>query len=147
MESSQRFWSKTLADYTGCVLWQAAKTHNGYGHFYYQGKYVRAHRFAWFLAYGNWSSVNLLHKCDNPACVRVAHLREGTSQENTADMVTKGRLVTGEKLPQAKLTEAQAVEIRWRATVEPRSKLAKEFGVTTTAIDKIAWCLRWRHAG
>jgi hypothetical protein len=33
----------------------------------------------------------IMHICDNPLCVRLAHLREGTQAENVADMIMKGR--------------------------------------------------------
>ena len=42
--------------------------------------------------YGTLPQKNLCHKCDNPACVRISHLFEGTQKENVDDARSKGRM-------------------------------------------------------
>lgn len=35
--------------------------------------------------------MNAMHSCDNPRCVNPSHISEGTSKDNRADSVAKGR--------------------------------------------------------
>lgn len=73
-----RFWSYVALDpATGCLNWQGGKSH-GYGQFHVRRSPVRAHRFAFYLAYG-WLPAKpelvLDHRCNDPSCCSVHHLR------------------------------------------------------------------------
>jgi hypothetical protein len=102
------------------------------------------------------------HRCNNPQCVRVAHLAIGTQADNIADKVAAGRqargdrngarlrperLRRGEAATQSKLTEAQVVEIRSRYV--PRKvgyeRLAREYGVSMATVHEIVERRIWRH--
>ena len=89
----ERFWSKVdktdeCWNYTGC------KNPKGYGEFRYQGTKRYAHRVAFHLEHGRWPDDCLLHKCDNPRCVRPDHMFEGSRGDNNRDMWNKGRYST-----------------------------------------------------
>lgn len=110
LPETERFWSHV--DKTGdCWLWTGAVCHHGYGHFWPH----RSHRFAWRLASGEAIPVGMLiaHTCDVRRCTRndeagsyvvngIAYPRWGhlwlaTPAANSADMVTKGRSMTGDR--------------------------------------------------
>jgi hypothetical protein len=75
-----------------CHLWTAALNHWGYGKCSVsRSRWDRAHRVAWFLATGAWPTMQVLHHCDTPACVRFEHLFLGTQADNMTDMSRKGR--------------------------------------------------------
>jgi len=76
----------------GCWLWTGATMWKGYGAIGYFGKVLRAHRVAWELCVGPIPrGRQVLHHCDNPACVRPNHLFLGTARDNSRDMSAKGR--------------------------------------------------------
>lgn len=88
----ERFWDKVEKSESGCWIWKAALFPNGYGHFKTKDKDNLAHRFAWELEKGKIpKGMILLHSCDTPSCVKISHLKLGTSAENSEDMVRKGR--------------------------------------------------------
>ena len=69
-----------------CWEWLGAKSADGYGRFYYKGKDWRAHRLSFLLTTGKEPDA-VLHKCNNPGCVRPSHLQAGDSKENLLDIL------------------------------------------------------------
>ena len=88
----ERFWAKVKKT-KKCWLWTAHTNNRGYGQIYVREhkKKELAHRAAWFLATGEWPTKLVLHKCDNPRCVRHSHHFEGTATDNAKDSIAKGR--------------------------------------------------------
>ena len=85
-----RFWRKVDRS-RECWVWTGS-TSAGYGSFNVNGPMVGAHRFAWEWANGPIpAGLRVLHHCDNPLCVRPAHLFVGTQLENMRDMSAKNR--------------------------------------------------------
>lgn len=80
-------------EYIGqCWNWKGHRK-KGYGDYSHHQVHYRAHRIAYFLVYGEIPDDKIVcHKCDNPSCVNPQHLFLGTNQENTNDMISKGRL-------------------------------------------------------
>jgi len=145
------FWDRV--DKTGeCWIWQGYIRPDGYG-IASRGR-VRgnalAHRHAWELTNGPVpADLGVCHTCDNPPCVRPAHLFLGTQADNLRDMVLKGRSnsrkIMGELNSGAKLTNAQALAIR----ADPRTErtLAIQYGVSHTTIGTIRRGLSYRGVG
>lgn len=88
-----RFWVKVeRGGEDACWQWLARKHEGGYGDFRLGGGHVRAHRFSYELAHGAIpKGMFVLHRCDNPGCVNPSHLFLGTFEDNSSDMVSKGR--------------------------------------------------------
>lgn len=158
----KRFWTKVSKSEDGCWLWLACKIRGGYGLILYEGRNQVAHRVAWMLTNGPIPDRMILcHRCDVPACVNPAHLFLGSAQDNSDDMVAKGRSAkgrsaaknpargerwhaahpphanhpAGERAPHAKLSDAQAAAVKSRRMAGERgSDLAREYGVTQATI-------------
>jgi len=86
----ERFWTHVAAGKwnprltSHCWLWTGSKR-DGYGKFRADGKTVGAHRFAYELLLYPWglpADLQLDHRCHNPACVNVLHLRPATNKLN-----------------------------------------------------------------
>jgi len=152
LTASERFWEKVRRG-PGCWEWQGYRDEKGYGTFHVDTARhaVKAHRFAWELAHGPLSQEKVdhrgtcvLHRCDNPSCVRPDHLFLGTQTDNNRDRHAKGRSVMpknkarGERAGKAKLSNADAVAIR-RLHSEGVSQveLGRRFGVDSSNICRL----------
>lgn len=145
-----RFWDYVNAtDCDSCWLWNGSVTPQGYGRFMVNGKRLPAHRIAAFLIMGTFPGPTLvLHKCDNRPCCNPKHLFLGTSDENMADMVSKGRSAHGEKNKGAVLSSKDVLMIRsiWSLPKHPPSSvLAIQFKVSETAILRIVNNKTWKR--
>ena len=99
MTINERFTSKyRVGTSTDCWLWTGGISHSGYGNFWYNGRSLSAHRASYQFNFGPIPEGKfVLHKCDVKICVNPMHLFLGTTDDNMADMVAKGRQAHGEK--------------------------------------------------
>jgi HNH endonuclease len=69
---------------SGCRLWLGAVTDSGgYPIIRVRGKNLYAHRVAYELAKGPIpAELEMMHACDTPSCIALAHLSIGTHREN-----------------------------------------------------------------
>lgn len=75
----------------GCRLWTGPLS-GRYPVVRFDGLSQKANRLAWTFANGPIpDGMNVLHRCDNPACVNPDHLFVGTQRDNVRDMVAKDR--------------------------------------------------------
>ena len=145
---SDRFWSKVdrSAGPDACWPWIAGCFNTGYGAFSIYGSNRLAHVCAWYFTYGEWPTQNILHRCDNRPCCNPKCLFQGTSFDNSRDMVSKNRSAIGERHGSAKLTDSKVRKIRRLYTKGwTQNRLAQRYGVHQTVIGDIVRGLTWTH--
>jgi hypothetical protein len=131
----ERFWKYVDKDgpvpehvpYLGqCWLWTAGRDKGGYGKFTVDGGYIRAHRFSYEMVHGPVpdDKPQVLHRCDNPSCVRPSHLWAGTNEDNTADKENKGRHFVAPRPPFLPCG-TEAAYARHRRAKEPACELCR----------------------
>lgn len=169
---SSRFWSKVNKDGptqphmdTPCWVWMGAPATGGYGRATLDKRETKAHRVAYEIANGAIPPELLVcHACDYPPCVRPDHLWAGTTQQNTADMVAKGRSQHRHGGPKparlhrraaprgaarmwAKLTDESVRAIRERHAIGgvTWAELATKYGVSRTSAYRAGVGDTWDH--
>lgn len=90
---NERFYKK-IRKTKKCWEWLGSKTKKGYGNFSIGQKQIRAHRFSYELYKTKIiNDLHVLHRCDNPCCVKPSHLFLGTNKDNVKDSVMKDRRI------------------------------------------------------
>lgn len=107
MDATERFDKRVIKseDVAGCWVWVGALGDDGYGRFWVKDsatgrqKVYRSHRYALQVALGlsdaQMNLVHVLHRCDNPLCVRAtdgsdSHLVVGDHELNMQDRPSAG---------------------------------------------------------
>lgn len=146
-----RFWEKvSKQDGDKCWEWLGSlnKPKNGYGCFNVKRKPVYAHRYSYTLHYGPIpDGLLVLHRCDNPKCVRPDHLFLGTHQANLDDAKAKQRMPHSHKHWNTKLTVDQVRSIRAEYDSGNRAAhaIAAKFGISPTQAFNIGTRRRWTY--
>jgi hypothetical protein len=130
-----------------CWLWKGNLNNEGYGRYFVNGKYYRAHRLSFYLTYGHYPNPQGLHHCDNPACCNPLHVYEGGDIENTKDKENRhrGNHPKGENHGAAKLTREQVLDIRrlGKSSQSPAT-LAELYKVSISHIRNIIADRKWQ---
>lgn len=149
----QRFADRIEETSDGCWVWLGYCDKDGYGRFKVGGKLVLVSRWAYTHFVGPIPPGHQIrHTCDVSSCVNPAHLLTGTAQDNTNDMMERGRNRygldprRGEANGRAKLTVEQVEEIRdrYEAGVIRQKDLANEYGVSPAMISNIIREANWK---
>ncbi len=151
--TEERFWSYVQKT-EDCWLWTANKTKFGYGKLKINKRTLVMHRYSYELHIGKIpEGLLVLHKCDVPACVNPDHLFVGTSADNVADRIRKGRSnnpgrnMHGELNPCSVLTNEKVIEIRRIASNRQCTlrAIGEQFGVSVPCISHIITRRTWKH--
>lgn len=141
---------------SGCWLWDGAYDRKGYGQLRVAIKGSASLRYATHIALelaGRPVPPGFLacHHCDVKSCVNPSHLFIGTAQQNTDDMISKGRMRAtlgprGSNISSAKLHESDIPEIRFRlADGDTLGSIGSDYGITKSAVSCIRRGKTWRH--
>jgi hypothetical protein len=132
---------------TGCWLWTAFRTEDGYGKLSFEGQMWTASRLSYVTHVGPIpDGLCVCHHCDTPACINPAHLFLGTHRDNSDDKWRKGRaaVMRGEDHHAAVLTETQVAELR-RMDRSSALAMAPDLGVSEDTIVSAVMGWTWRH--
>lgn len=146
--------SRYTVDENGCWRYQGEINRYGYGIITFgqhrDGNRVRwlAHRYFYTeLVAPVPAHLVCCHKCDVRSCVNPDHIFIGTSADNVADMMAKGRQgktgAKGERNGFAKIDPETAMSVRL-ATGTNR-EIAERFGITRSSAQAIRSGRNWRH--
>ncbi len=155
-----RLSQKAVVKSSGCWEWPG----DGYAtidlkNWAWPERTVQLSRVAYMLCVGPIpAGLHVLHRCDNPPCIRPGHLFLGTNLDNIADKVSKGRQakgqsvrknhehLRGEVIVTADLTAEQVMEIRRRdAAGESPAVIAPDFNINREYVHQIATGHCWKH--
>ncbi len=157
---ADRFWPKVNKDgpivrvkLGRCWVWTRSTGRFGYGRFTLPPGGARnweeAHRVSWRLAYGDIAADRMvLHRCDNPPCVNPEHLFLGDSVVNARDRSVKGRTASKAGVNNGRhiLTESMVAKLRAKyKSGETAKRLSTVFGVSPSAVWRVATGRAWRH--
>jgi hypothetical protein len=119
----------------GCRNWMGSKNPKGYGWVRANAKTELAHRWMAHLAFGFDidSPLQVLHTCDNPACVNPDHLFIGTDLDNMMDKVRKGRHGRTKLTP----SDVRAIRKEREEQKTPYYIIARNYGVTKRSVWQI----------
>ena len=155
---SERFWSKVeQIPFHECWEWNACRSRFGHGFVGIPGKKTNglAHRLSWELSVGPIpEGLCVLHRCDNPGCVRPDHLFLGTQADNMKDKAAKGRcgdnsrhhVPRGAGHCRSKVSEAQVSKMREaRSGGAKLSELSARYSLSEATVSRICRRGSWKH--
>lgn len=147
VKAGDRLTTRFTVTSNGCYEWSWGRFAHGYGAISVDGRPYKAHRLIYFL-YNPDADENLqvLHTCDNPPCINIAHLYLGTASNNMQDRKAAGHQPNfkGENHPGAKLTEQQVSMILVESiTGSTDSQIAGRYGVGRKTINNIILGRSW----
>lgn len=135
---------KSIDKSSGKWIWVGNTNKNGYGRITYEGKSQQAHRVVYELFVGEIpEGLCVCHKNDIPLDVTPDNLFLGTTQENTKDMVNKGRQSRGETSGVTILKNQDILDIR--ASNLNGVQLSAKYNVSNSTISCILRRKTWKH--
>lgn len=136
----RRFMTKIRKQDDGCWRW-IASFFNEYGSFYLDGKTTSAHRASFILFNGQiGDGLVVRHTCDHPWCVAPKHLVLGTYEQNSRDMIARGRNHLTSKLTVEDVAELKGRYVKRDGECE---RLAEAYGLSRSGVQAIVSGKNW----
>lgn len=141
-------WLEAHKNHQGdeCLIWPFAES-DGYGKCVIDGKGMHANRAMCILAHGEppTPAHHAAHSCGKgeSGCVHPDHLRWATPAENEADKLIHGTHTRGSRHGAAKLSEADVLEIRRKASIFSQRVIASQHGISRETVRDIINRKRW----
>lgn len=143
LAASDRFdaWIEHVDDH---YLWTGALNGVGYANFWFEGRYIGAHVYAWMRLHGPLAPGEVLrHLCRYRHCVNPEHLQAGTKGDNNRDRQRDGTQTRGSAHHSSKITEDQVREAkRLRDLGVTWARIGRDFSIDAGTI---ADAVRHRH--
>lgn len=142
------FVAKALASETDdCIIWPYNKAPNGYGKFGTLKKQQTVHRYVCEATNGPppTDKHHAAHRCGVRLCCNPRHIRWATPTENIREKRDHGTMTCGERHPDAKLTEADVLEMRRLSATVSGAELGRMFGVTKQSALAVIKRKTWAH--
>lgn len=139
---------------SACWPWTGGRDKDGYGVTHIGKKYAKAHRVVLEIKIGRplLNGMMACHDCpngdDHPWCCNPAHLWEGTARENAQDAADKGRTLMGTRNVNARFSDDDIRDIRSTLTNAKKgtqARLARQYGVNRTTLERIKNRQTWQH--
>jgi hypothetical protein len=123
----------------GCWNWARASRSDGRAQMTVNSRTIAAARVAFMVWNGEIpDGAMVLHKCDNPRCIRPDHLELGDQAKNMGDCAARGRSCRGASNGKAVLSFAQVDAIRdARNNGLSQDVIAAIYGVSRSTIGRI----------
>lgn len=137
----ERFWSKVDKSNgdNACWIWKASRNEYGYGKIRYNGVLRKATHVVWFLTYGAFPTLDILHSCDNTPCINPKHLREGTQSDNNQDIRDRNRHFSKYSIEQIKECK------RLLEVGEKRKDISSKLNINLHTVHAVANGDKWGH--
>lgn len=125
-----------------CIITPTGLDSDGYGQLRDGMLMMKAHQLAYRAGNGSIPDGMLVrHTCDVRSCINPKHLMLGTVQDNSNDMIGRGRSAK-QSNSHAKLNWDKVERIR--KSTKPTSELAEEYGVKEKQIVRILRNEQWQ---
>ena len=134
-KDARQFWSRVVRGHDDhCWEWTGSLLASGYGRLRVAARTVRAHRFAYELAFGPPpAGLFVCHRCDNRRCVNPGHLFLGTHDEKHGRHVREGSAGARRALRHPSLPGATRPRRPQRITNVPRTSTTRRAQLDTPA--------------
>lgn len=137
-------FAKRVRKTDSCWVWTGYLKQDGYGLFKIGKKFFHTHRLALILSGQHVpKGMCVMHACDNPSCVRPEHLSIGTKQQNSADMVKKGR--SGHPRRRLDYDTAQLIRAEHASGLFTWRDLAERYAISVYHVWRVINHKVWNH--